>query len=293
VGVAATDDVEALFALEADCVLYMPSVFHIDELCRMLESGTNVVTTCSALFHPRRGLSEEVADRLEAACLAGGTSLHGTGSSPGFITDVLPLALLSIERSVRTFKIEEFADLSSRTSPELLFDLMGMGARPGADQSGRTEHLRTSFAPSLLELADLVGVPIDSVEADSEVAVTTRAVEIAAGTIEEGCVGAQRTNVVALSDGEPRFSFHATWYCTDAIAADWETRETGWRVSIDGDVPMAVDIFFPVDPERLSAVTPGYTAHRPVNVVAAVCQAPPGFVSSAQLPAMTTRFLDG
>jgi hypothetical protein len=44
VGVAATDDVEALFALEADCVLYMPSVFHIDELCRMLESGTNVVT---------------------------------------------------------------------------------------------------------------------------------------------------------------------------------------------------------------------------------------------------------
>ena len=57
VGVAATDDVEALFALEADCVLYMPSVFHIDELCRMLESGTNVVTTCSALFLPRRSVN--------------------------------------------------------------------------------------------------------------------------------------------------------------------------------------------------------------------------------------------
>ena len=40
-------------------------------------------------------------------------------------------------------------------------------------------------------------------------------------------------------------------------------------------------------------MTPGYTAHRPVNVVAAVCEAPPGFVSTVDLPIAPLRLLDG
>ena len=50
VGVAATDDVDTLIALDADCVLHMPSRLDVDELCRVLESGKNVVSTCSELY---------------------------------------------------------------------------------------------------------------------------------------------------------------------------------------------------------------------------------------------------
>src|SRR6185369_3583242 len=46
VGVAATRDIEAILALQADCVLYMPEKGDTDEVCRLLESGANIVTTC-------------------------------------------------------------------------------------------------------------------------------------------------------------------------------------------------------------------------------------------------------
>ena len=113
---------------------------------------------------------------------------------------------------------------------------------------------------------------------------------IAAGDIEQGRVAAQRHTVNAYA-GDIRFTFRATWYCTDLIDAPWSLGQTGWRVTVDGDTPLTLDIPFPVETEQLGMVTPGYTAHRPVNMVAAICEAPPGFVTTAQLPPMGSTVL--
>ena len=80
------------------------------------------------------------------ACARGNASIYSTGSSPGFITDALPFALLSLQRRVDWIEIEEFADLSQRDSPHLLFELMGYG-RPveSFDPSGR-QHCSTRSA---------------------------------------------------------------------------------------------------------------------------------------------------
>jgi 4-hydroxy-tetrahydrodipicolinate reductase len=293
VGVVATDDVDALVATDADCVLHMPSAWDLDELCRLLASGKNVVTTCSELFHPASGLPADVVARLDAACAAGGSSLHGTGSSPGFITEVVPLALLSAQRSLRALEIEEFADLSRRPSPELLFGIMGMGRRPGAVDQRRAGHLGRSFGPSLEALGAAVGLPVEGIEARAEVAVATRSTRIAAGDIDAGCIAAQRTVVAARAGADTRLTFRATWYCTTDLDPAWELAATGWRVTVDGDAPLTVDLAFPIEPDDLAAVTPGYTAHRPVNVVAAVCQAPSGVVSTLDLPAVPLTLLSG
>ena len=289
VGVAATDDVDALVALDADCVLHMPKRLDVDELCRLLASGKNVVSVCAELPHARRALPATTIDRLEAACREGSSSLFATGSSPGFISDVVPIALLLLERSIDRVVIEEFANMSQRDSPQLLFEVMGMGRRPAAIDARRAEHMRTSFGPALEALAERVGIPIDRVEARTEVAVTTGPVTIAAGDIEEGCIAAQRTIVEALSGDVPRLVFRATWYCTDAIDADWDLGDTGWRVSVEGDTPLKVDIAFPVTIEELGAMTPGLTAHPAVNAVAAVCASPPGILTSADLPVLVPK----
>ena len=52
-GVCATRDADALLAMDADCVVYTPRLTSIDEVCAILESGKNVVTT-AFLFHPNR-----------------------------------------------------------------------------------------------------------------------------------------------------------------------------------------------------------------------------------------------
>jgi 4-hydroxy-tetrahydrodipicolinate reductase len=220
---------------------------------------------------------------LEAACREGGVSLFATGSSPGFISEVVPITLLLLERSLRSYSIEEFANLSQRDSPQLLFDVMGFNRVPGPVDERRALHMRSSFGPSLQALAARVGIVIDRVEARTEVAVATRTVTIAAGDIEEGHIGGQRTTVSAMVGDEPRFSFHATWYCTDQLEPAWPLLDTGWRVTVDGDAPLQVDIAFPVGLDRLGEVTPGLTAHPAVNAVVPVCEARPGVLTVEDL----------
>src|SRR6478672_3501152 len=47
IGITATTDVDALLALEPDCVVYNPMWPSPDELVRVLEAGVNVVTTAA------------------------------------------------------------------------------------------------------------------------------------------------------------------------------------------------------------------------------------------------------
>jgi 4-hydroxy-tetrahydrodipicolinate reductase len=282
-GVIATGDIEDIVTIGADCVLYMPRLLDIDEVCRLLESGANVVATCGG-FHYPDGLDPDLRRRVEAACSRGGTSLHSTGSSPGFITEALPLVLASIQRRLDDLTISEFADLSQRDSPGLLFDIMGFGRKPAEFDENRLTHGRTSFGPSLQMVADALGIPLDSVEAAGEVATTPHGTTIAAGTLEPGTVAAQRMVVSGVRDGRTLLRFQATWYCTTDLSPAWQTRATGWHIALNGDAPLDIDLRFPVPPERLADVSPGYTANRAVNAVPALCAAAPGIRSTLDLP---------
>jgi len=282
-GVTATNDIEDVVALGADCVLYMPRALDADEVCRLLASGANVVTTRGEFHHPA-SMDPALRQRVEDACAAGGTSIHSTGSSPGFISEAVPLVLTSIQRRLDQLTIDEFADLSRRPSPDLLFNIMGFGRAPAAFDEGRLSHGRTSFGPSLRLVADTLGLPLDDIEASGEVALAARTVEIAAGTLEAGTVAAQRLTVAGMRDGRPLLRFRAHWYCTTELDPAWDLAATGWRVTVDGDAPLDVDLRFSVPIERMGDVSPGYTAHRAVNAVPVVCAAAPGIRTTVDLP---------
>jgi 4-hydroxy-tetrahydrodipicolinate reductase len=287
-GVLATSDIEEIIAGRPDCVLYMPRACNFDEVCRLLASGANIVTTRGE-FHRPASLDPQVRRRVEEACERGGTSIHSTGSSPGFISEAVPIVLTSIQRRLDSFTIDEFADLSRRNSPGLLFDVMGFGKAPGAFDERRLSHGRQSFGPSLELVADALSMPLDSLTAGGEVATARRRVDIAAGTLEAGTVAAQRVTVSGLRGGRPVLNFRATWYCTTDIDADWDLGATGWHVSVEGDAPLEVDLRFPVPLERMGAVTPGYTAHRAVNAIPVVCEATPGIRTTVDLPQIIAR----
>jgi 4-hydroxy-tetrahydrodipicolinate reductase len=93
--------------------------------------------------------------------------------------------------------------------------------------------------------------------------------------------------VTGLRGGEPLLRFRATWYCSPDLEPGWDVRATGWHIAVDGDAPLDVDIRFAVPVERLGAVSPGYTAHRAVNAVPAVCAAAPGIRTTLDLPHIT------
>ena len=282
-GVIATNDIEKIIGLQADCVLYMQQGCDVDDVCRLLESGANVVTTRVEFHHPR-ALDTTVRERIEAACQCGGSSLYSTGSSPGFITEVMPLGLLSLQRRLDCLTIDEYANMSSRNSPEMIFQLMGFGQPMGEYGEQRLAHVREGFAFSLGQIADAIAMPLDSFDVKGEFAAASKTVEIAAGVIEQGKVGAQRISIVGMRAGRPLLQMRLNWYCTTEIEADWDLRETGWRLLVEGDTPLDVCITFPVSEAAMAATTPGYTAHRAVNAVAAVCAAAPGIRTTVDLP---------
>ncbi|MBP1689998.1 MAG: dihydrodipicolinate reductase, N-terminus protein, partial [Deltaproteobacteria bacterium] len=88
-GIKASNDVAALLALEPDCVSYTatgdlrPSEA-IDDMCRILASGANVVATSVVplVFPPAADPS--IVARLQAACDQGGTTCFTSGIDPGF-----------------------------------------------------------------------------------------------------------------------------------------------------------------------------------------------------------------
>ncbi len=283
-GVRATRDIADIVALQPDCVLYMADRIDVDALCQLLEAGVNVVSTRSEFHNPAR-LDPETRRRLEAACARGDASLHSTGSSPGFITEALPLVLTSLQRRLDHLLIEEFADMSSRNSPELIFDLMGFGRDPTSfDPRGVEAHGGASFAGSLEVVAEALSLPLDSVAATGQVATARHDVDVAAGRVEAGTIGAQRMQVSGLRDGRPLLTFSASWYLTADVEPAWDLRETGWHVLVQGDTPLDVDVRFPVPPDEWAATSPGLTAHRPVNAIPYVCAAEPGIRTVVDLP---------
>ncbi len=287
VGVAATADPREIMALGADCVLYMPRVFEIDDVVALLESGTNIVTTRGEVFGGGRKLSIEDRERIRDACRRGDSSIFATGSSPGFISDALPYALLSLQRRVDSVTIDEYANLSRRDSPHLLFQQMGFGGDPASYDGRRAAFLVGEFGPALEQLAEAAGYVIDRWESQGEAAAARVTTQLAAGELAAGTVAAQRNILMGYANGVERIRFTANWYCTEDVEPVWDLRPTGWRVRVRGDAPLDVELPFPVSLDEMGATTPAYTANRPVNAVPYVCQARPGILSVHDLPPIT------
>jgi 4-hydroxy-tetrahydrodipicolinate reductase len=287
VGVAATDDRDAIDALGADCVLYMPRALELSDVVRLLAAGTNIVTTRGELFAGGHKLGDEPRQRVLDACTRGNASIYATGSSPGFITDALPFALLSMQRRVDAIEIDEYANMSRRDSPHMIFELMGFGRSLDSYSPRRAQYLLGEFGPALGVLMEVAGRPVDDWSCTGEVAAARRTTRTAAGPLEAGTVGAQRNIMVGRSNGDDVVRFTTNWYLTDDLDPAWDLRPTGWRVRVLGDAPFDVELPFPIPLEELGSYTPAYTANRPVNAVPYVCAARPGILSTADLPPIT------
>src|SRR6266542_4871987 len=117
IGVTATKDRDEILALEADCVLYMPQgemnpIGALDDICALLASGKNVVSTAvTPLIYPA-SMGPEVVERLEKACAEGQTSFHGTGIEPGWASEVLPLTMSGLFQYVDSLVVQELLDYS-------------------------------------------------------------------------------------------------------------------------------------------------------------------------------------
>jgi hypothetical protein len=282
-GIVATRDIEDIVAAEPDCVLYLPLLDHesIDDMCRLLESGANVVTIVPRFYHPP-SIDPAVRARLEEACERGGTSLYGTGGAPNFVTELLPMTLTLLQRRLDRLSITQFADVSERQSPDFIKRFFGIDPATAdlGELTGDPARDDTDGA-SLRQFASAIGAPLDGLVATAEPAVATHKVHLGLATIEAGTVGAWRTVVTGLRGDKPFLEFSRTFYVTKDVDPPWDVRDSGWHVVVEGDAPLDIEIQFAK--EDYGNVTRGYNGHAAVNAIPAVCDAAPGIRVSDEL----------
>jgi hypothetical protein len=292
-GVAASDDVEALLARDADCVLYSPVIGDEATVVRILESGKNVVTPLDWFYPGARDVG-----RLERACQAAGVTLHGTGIHPGGVTERIPLVVSALSRAITHVRAEEFSDIRTYGAPFVVGEIMLFGKTP--DEAARSPMLRMlagGFLQSIDMVADALGFDLDAQKRTRhEISVATRPIDSPIGPIAPGRVAAQRFTWEGTVRGETVITVRTNWFMgQEHLDPAWTFGPEGERFEIEvtGDPSSTVTIhgWHPETIEAGLVRNPGIvaTANHCVSAIPYVCAAPPGVRTYLDLPLVSGR----
>jgi 4-hydroxy-tetrahydrodipicolinate reductase len=298
-GVLATDDVDAVLATRPDCVSYMATgdlrpTEAVDDMCRVLKAGVNVVSTSVvALVHPPSADKASV-EKLEAACAAGGASFFTSGIDPGFANDILPLTLLSACERIDSVRVMEILNYSTYNQPEVLFDTMGFGQPLDASPLLLLPGvLSLAWGGTVNLLAEGLGAELDEIRETHERRPAPETFTIEPGTVQVGTTAAMRFEIQGIVNGRPAIVIEHVTRLRNDIAPDWP-QPTGlgcYRIIIEGSPSMTCDLQLVGEDGDENTAGLVATAMRVLNAVPAVCQAPPGVLSTLDLPLVTGRHL--
>jgi len=291
IGLAATTDADVVLAERPDCVIYAASgperdAAAIPDYERMLRAGIDVVTVSSAgLVYPQ-GYEAEARDLLQAAALEGGASLYASGIEPGFAADQLPLTLLTMSDTVTSVRTLEIFLYDEYPVEFMMREVFGFGMSLDHQPIMSMEGVQTgTWGPPVRMVADALGVELDGIRETYDRVVTPRRLEVACGVIEEGTVGAVRFETIGVVGGQDAIVIEHVNRMAADLAPDWPTaeRDGTYRILVEGSPSMQCELVMG-RPGTSSDEGMVATTMRIVNAVPFVCDAPPGLVSSLDLP---------
>jgi len=296
-GVLATNDIDALLALDADVVSHnatgdLRPQEAVAEMCWFLESGKNVVSSSvvSLLYPP--SADPRVVAKLEQACAAGNASLFTSGIDPGFANDLLPLTLAGFCEEIESLRIQEILNYATYDQPEVLFETMGFGKPldypalmllPGS--------ISVAWAGVVEMMAAAMGVELDEVREVCERRGADETFTFPLGTIEQGTMEALRFEVQGIVNGRPAIIVEHVTRLRDHVAPDWPQQHGSgsYVIRIEGRPSLECELKFegPDGDHNTGGLIA--TAMRLLNAIPAVCDAPPGVLSTLDLPLVTSR----
>ena len=299
-GVAATDDIDALIRLRPDALVhYGPTAAQADENMRVigafLRAGIDVVSTAMTpwVWPAAPANPPNWIEPITEACAAGGASCFTTGIDPGFANDLFPLTLMGLcseVRSVRAMELLDYTNYEGDYETE-----MGIGRPP--------EHRAILEIPEVLVMAwgctvpmmaHAAGVELDDVTTTWEKWVTDKSIDSARGPLAPGSVAAIRFTINGIVGGEPRICLEHVNRVGVGSAPDWPTgnQDDVYRVEIEGTPSITQETAFRfTDGSGRDAAAAGClaTGLRALNAVPAVNDLPPGWVTPLDLPLIGGR----
>jgi len=298
VGVKATNDADALLALDADCVSYTATADlrptdAIADMARIARAGKNIVSSSVVPMVWPTHVEPGMRGPLEDACRDGGVSCFTSGIDPGWANDILPLLLTGTCEDVETLRVMEIVNYRQYEQPTVLFDTMGfwkpLDARPLLLLPG---ILSFAWGGVVRMLAAGLGVEIEDMREIHERRPAPEKIDLGFGVIEPGTTAALRFEVQGIVGGEPRIIVEHVTRLDDALCPDWPqpVGAGGYRVIVTGTPSYQCDVQMTARPGQGDPGVVG-TAGRIVNAIPFVCDAPPGLLSALDIPPVTGKVL--
>ena len=291
-GLVATDDIDALLALQPDCVVYTPMWLDIGELERILSAGVNVVATAAFITGHNLGGGRQ---RITAACQRGGSTMFGTGISPGF-AELLAVVSATICDRVDKITINEAADTTFYDSPATEIPV-GFGSPiDHPELQSMTAKGTAVFGEAARMVADALGVELDDIRCQAEYAQTTADLDLGSWTIPAGCVAGVAASWQGLVGDKVIVELNVRWRKGQTLEPDWKIDQDGWVIQIDGRPTVTARIGFLPPPDFEAETIADFmvlghimTAAPPINAIAAVVAAAPGIATYNDLPLVLPR----
>lgn len=294
-GVIATRSIDDILALDADVVLHCPLLqfpydAHDEDVCRLLESGKNVISI-NNYFHPA-SLGKAHAARLQASCERGGSTLVGTGINPGLIAERFAPVVSGMLTELDSILCREVYDCIGMPNANYVFDVMGMGARPeDVDlQNGRLATLFTAmYRQCVGALAERLELPLTAMQSDHQITLAPHDIEARAGIIRAGTVAATNWQIHGLIDDRRVITHSVNWVMGREVPG-YETF-SHWEVSVRGrpGIDIRMDI---VEPENTGVKTTAVQygiAGMVTQAIPYVVSAAPGLLTFPSAPHYTPR----
>ena len=218
-GVTATDDVEALIALQPDCVLYMPLHPEVDHLVQLLQNGVNVLSTAS--FITGRGLAKRRANSCRVPPSPEGQACSGAVLL-GFAEYITALVSAPC-REVNYVKLLESFNIGMWAGERGTRISSGRGCETGSPGHGDDIVKATApFGDAVQAMADLFGVDIDAIRCEVEFAHAQSDVDgIPNRAIRKGTVAGIDARWIGSIGGTDLIEANVRWTVAD-IDRDWD-----------------------------------------------------------------------
>lgn len=236
-GLRVTRDLDALFReTPPEVILHTASSSAAATFAQMrpaLEFGVSVASTCEQLIFP--ALKEPALTKeYDALCRHTGARIVAAGVNPGFVMDVLPLALTGACRSVESIFVERVVDAATRRQPLQAKIGSGRDAEEFADElrSGRAGH--AGLIESAALIAHALGWTLDSLAEEGEPVIAEREIVTSFFTVPKGKVCGIHQRAVGTSGGEARVVLDIAMFLGASQPRD--------RIVVRGSPPLDVTV---------------------------------------------------
>jgi 4-hydroxy-tetrahydrodipicolinate reductase len=286
-GVIATNDVEQLLALKADCLVYHGNYSQregacVAEVVPFLEAGVNVVGPAMMdLIAPKFG-RQEFVEPIAQACERGRSSIFCGGTDPGYMTTGPLFSLLSGAGRIDSVHVAEICDLNGYSAFNSIVNWgfnqpLDYPAPMFHDPVGRGWHESTIWG-----IADYLGVELDEIVQTYETAALDHDYDAAWGKGLANTIAAIRWTMTGMYKGKPLILYRKIERTHPDAGPEFEQplhgAEAGYQITVKGHPSYQTEMSLGLYDGC------AITALHPINAINAVCAAEPGILGQLDMP---------